>query len=414
MRKRILVAAVALAVLAAACSGGSKLAAPPPTGASPAETGTATAIEPSPGPSAVATTPPTPISVTGLVAASTLGRPAVRVAVLGSRPESSFKPWDGKETVIYDVVAGREIDLGEGSGATFSPDSRWAGWIAGPETTDAYGLPERIGEAWVMNLESGEKHDLGRGRAVRFDVAPKVSVFPPERDRWNVFDYQTGRPMADQTTQGPLGYRVLPDGSQLWTEALAPITPVNARGGFWTSRFSVRRGGDQSLVMDFEAMTAMPAGQGKLLVVMPPVNGDSNLFLLDLTTGEAAPLTSARPGVGPNWPISATGEYALWTDDFCSERPGNIEFFDLQARTLTEIRLPAQSTENERSVLLTPGGQIAQGSFGAKAIIDSRTLAYLAVLPATPQDGRGSEPAWSSDYRYASYYRAGHGGLCSG
>ena len=59
------------------------------------------------------------------------------------------------------------------------------------------------------------------------------------------------------------------------------------------------------------------------------------------------------------------------------------------------------------------GGVIALGFFKGPSLIDSSTLQYVAVLPPVVPADQPTLPAWSPDYRYASYTSAGgRGGLC--
>jgi hypothetical protein len=68
-------------------------------------------------------------------------------------------------------------------------------------------------------------------------------------------------------------------------------------------------------------------------------------------------------------------------------------------------------------MFLAPNGLIAQGTFGATALLDPVTFHYVVTLPPmqlSPElSGQSPQARWSKDYRYATYYFAGgHGGLC--
>lgn len=80
--------------------------------------------------------------------------------------------------------------------------------------------------------------------------------------------------------------------------------------------------------------------------------------------------------------------------------------------------LVPEPESDEAYLFLVPSGLIAEGTFGATALIDPATLEYVAVLPKvqlTPEfQGKGPvQPTWSEDYRYAAYWQGGGaGGLC--
>ena len=333
--------------------------------------------------------------------------------LLGPRPDSVFPTWDRRQTVVYDTKTGKSIELGEGSGANFSLDSRWAGWIARSVSDGPGAALDLLGEANIQDLETGERHSFGQGRSIVFVDAQRVAVFPPERGQWKVYDFATGKPSADQTTPGHPFYRITPEGNQLWG------TPVAGsqfpRGGNSRTTFDLREP-NGALILEFQAVAAVPAAPNEIVLATAVQDGLTNIYILHTDTGVAEPVTKARYGDGPNWPFSATATGILWTEGFCSDHQGHMTLFDRATKTLTEIDdgiPPGYGSEEARSGALKPGGVIAQGFFQFPSLIDATTLLYIAVLPPAVPPNVPTLPVWSPDYRYASYTSGpGRGGLC--
>jgi hypothetical protein len=271
-------------------------------------------------------------------------------------------------------------------------------------------LNDLVGEATIQDLETGEKRTSGRGLAIVFVDETRVKVFPPERGLWKLYDFATGKLSADQTTPGALRYRPTPEGNQLWT------TPVKGsegtRGGYGRSTFELRDP-TGALILEFEAVAAIPSAPNELVVVTAVSGGFTNIYILHTDTGEAEIVTGTRYGDGPAWPFSATADAILWTAAFCSPTPGRMQLFDRRTSTLIEIDdgSPAPPGGEGTFGRLTPGGLIALG-FEVSALVEPSTMQYVAVLP--PYGGEEPvTPSWSRDYRYASYFDAGgRGGLC--
>ena len=401
-------------VVFSACGGGSQS-----TRGAPTEDGSqpTTAIEPTPeatrAPAPTPTIRPT-ILVTGLREEPLVAQPPRVTKTLGPRPDSVFPTWDRRHTVVYDTASGKAIELGEGSGANFSLDSRWAAWIAGPLSNAPSAALDLLGEAKIQNLETGERRTFGQGRAIVFVDAQRVAVLPPERGLWKVYDFATGKSSADQTTPGRTAYRLTPEGNQLW------VTPVKGsefpRGGNARNTFDLR-GPSGALILQFQAVAAIPSAPNELVVATAVQAGLTNIYVLHTDTGVAEPVTNTRYGNGPNWPFSATASAILWTEAFCSDQQGHMVLFDRASKTLVEIEdgiAPGRGDEHARSGSLKPGGVIALGPSDSNvSLIDAATLQYVAVLPPVVPADRPTLPVWSPDYRYASYTSAGgRGGLC--
>jgi hypothetical protein len=157
------------------------------------------------------------------------------------------------------------------------------------------------------------------------------------------------------------------------------------------------------LTVDGVAMTA--AGANEVAVVAPPVDGRSNVYIVDLVTGEATFVASAVPGVS-NFPFSASQDYVLWTDGYCGENPGPVTLFHRATGELIRLDLSGV-TGLDRWMHLTTTGLLAAGTFGAGYLIDPESLDYVTTIPD------GIDVWWSTNHRYASHgLYGGHGGLC--
>jgi hypothetical protein len=134
------------------------------------------------------------------------------------------------------------------------------------------------------------------------------------------------------------------------------------------------------------------------------VEGTTNIFLVDLATGEATfvatatynPLTGSWP---MSWPLVADEKFVIWTESFCGEPRGLTRIYDRATGEITEL--------NVSDWLVLSDGRLGFGVQGATAVIDPVTLEYLAVLPEL------SGVSWSPDLRYAAVGQAlGRAGVC--
>ena len=162
--------------------------------------------------------------------------------------------------------------------------------------------------------------------------------------------------------------------------------------------------------MTFEAVAAAPAGDSSIAAIAAPVEGISNVYIIDIATGAASFVANAVPGKD-NIPFSADDRSILWTDGYCGDLPGMVTLFNRVTGTLTHLDLSSVGKDvDSRYALLAPGDQVAIGSFGATYLIDRDTLAFRASVP-NRANGHGGNISWSSNYRYASRGIVGrHGG----
>ncbi len=353
----------------------------------------------------------------------------------GLKPPSPFPTWRGGEAVIYDTKTMAAIDLGEGASVAFSDDGKYAAWLAGPLELNTSLIPGFIarGEASIISLESGEKRSIGPASAVTFVEGGRIALAAPrtplENVQWTLYDTATLQRSADQTTAGNQSESRL-----LSTGHILKATPTAGtelpRGGYGSGNFELLDPKDNHVVMAFDAFAVSSADATHLVVARaaddypkePFRSIDVQIYLLDVTTGLGTWIGAAAAS-SPNWNLSANERYVLWTNNYCDETPGRAEVILLD-RTRNLVRgfsgdadhpLPAES--DEAWMFLAPNGLIAQGTFGARALLDPQSGKYVVTLPpidlAPGVTGTTPQARWSKDYRYATYYFAGgHGGLC--
>jgi hypothetical protein len=312
-------------------------------------------------------------------------------------------PWDGTSTMIYDVVAETEVNLGRGSMGRFSPDSTRMVWIR--RSADSF----NDGEARIIDLRTMEQRSLGPGRLATFADDDHVEIARPGSNESEIVDLRSGAvtPVTGLPNFQPSATRLTPEGYALKQTHLDEQS-------FARSLFTLTDPADARVLLEFEAWYAKPAGAGALVVATIPettpgagptpeiagaVRQTTNIFLLDIGTGRTT-FVSTSPAHGPNWPMIADERYVVWTEDYCSQPPGTTRIYERASGMITAV---------DASLWLdtfTPDGLIAAGAFGAKALVNPQSLQYIAALPA------GGDSSWSANYRYASMEVIGHGGLC--
>lgn len=365
-----------------------------PASPSPAPTGTTAATPSRPTPTA---TPAAERTVT-ITTEQRTSAPKTATRALPPLPASPFSEWDGTSTVIYDIQSGKELNLGPGTQrASFSPDSTKATWTVG--TGFASGT-----EAFVIDLATGTRRSLGPARTAQFiDNRTVLAFLPgPPNDRV-LIDIETGdrKPTTSGLEDFSVRFRVR-DGFELVLGSNRTVD--TALGPVYVFRSIVKDLSGKS-VLAIEAAQISHAGGGKLWAAAPPsADGMSDVYLVDIATGQATYVVTALAG-RDNWPLSAAGDLLLWTSNYCrltGDRPSPT-LFDRATGTATALTNAPDSW-----ALFTSHGLIAFGPFGAKALFDPQTWTYVAVLP------KGGDVTWSSDYRYASHGPVGgHGGYCS-
>jgi len=314
----------------------------------------------------------------------------------------TYDPWDGESTVLYDTATGEELNLGQGTFGRFSADGLWMAWTAGPP----YDFTQH--EAWVINLATRERRRLSPGNFLHFvDGATAAVQFAMEQ--FEVVDLGTGR--RTLVEQAPPAARPPPEVDNEPYElrrVMDDNTPPYVRNGYSVSDWA---SGD--VLFEFVALSADYAGPGELVVAAPPEGAWSNIFIVEVATGQATFIASGRLHYekGQAFPITANEKYVLWTDDGCAyPDTGNTQIFYRESGLLTEI-------DASLWAWLTDDGLIAAGAFGPHQLIDPDTLERLVVVPDIDPNAQvessGPDIGWSPDRRYFSRgFAGGHGGYC--
>lgn len=412
----ILVVCIAAAVLGAVgCSNDSKDSQTPTAGIQSTVTPVAATATPAATTPTVVPTPGAPrVQVSGLFSGPPPAgsQPPVTTRILAPRPPSTFPAWDALSAVIYDTKLGTTTNIGIAYVVNFSPDSSRAAWIA----TTAGGGP---GPATLMDIATGARRTFGDGQNIVFLDDRRVVVNQPQTSNWRVFDIATGQLSTDQslparTLPGEPSYPPAPVG-YYWVVTPDQTTALS-RG--WTGRsdFKLIERSTGVTALQFDAVLAAPGGDGEVVVATPLQGAETNVFVVNIQSGKAEFIARTRFGQGPNWPLSGSARYVLWTDNYCwaegGAAQGAITLYDRTTKSLTSVDdgVSANDLQRDRFARLTPAGVIALGSFGAQALIDPVSFAYTTVLPGV---NTASSRTWSPDYRYAAYASGGgHGGLC--
>lgn len=363
-----------------------------------------------------------------------------RTVELPERPGSPFEAWDGASVVIYDTEKGEAYDFGPGS-------------IGNP----AFGRHHLVytvenEEVYVVDLRTMEEEFVARGILAYF-LGDDHIVINPGNNEFFAIDVNTGKRVALEEITEPVLQSMV---EQRWGGAFQAE---------WASgRFVIRRvdnpqavceesGAEQrecladvlsSWVVEdpwamqvnlaFEANKVESAGPAEIVIATPPVcqeagrpadchavlaklegqnpgetdelrvEGSTNIFLVDILTGEATFVATASyntsTGEWPmRWPMVANEDYVAWTESYCGEPAGRTRIYDRQSGEITEV--------NTSQWLVLSDGRLGLGEKGATAIIDPGTLEYETVLPEL------AGVSWSGDLRYAAVGQSfGRAGVC--
>ncbi|MEX2246395.1 MAG: hypothetical protein WEC75_06885 [Dehalococcoidia bacterium] len=167
------------------------------------------------------------------------------------------------------------------------------------------------------------------------------------------------------------------------------------------------QGADGSLEWCEDVLQELRADDAPGTFPVEYVTGTSNVFIVDVATGDtgfiATAVYTANTGVSPsNWPLMANDDYIAWTDAYCGQdRGGHTFLFDRATGELAEL-------DTGFWVTFTPGGDLGVGAFGPQAILDLPALSWRIVLPQGTVD-----VVQSPDGQYLAVGGVlGHGGLC--
>jgi DNA-binding CsgD family transcriptional regulator len=332
-------------------------------------------------------TPGAPLTVTGLFDDPRQTTPA-RTIQPPPAPPSPFKDWDGVSTVIYDTQTLKETNLGPGSLPSFSPDAQKAIWVAGDNAVSGHD-----GEILLVELPTGVVTTLGISRSAWFVDNDTVAFFEPG-DTTNSqisLDLRTGMKtpsvggtVASQPTPTPYGYRITQE-------------KAGPKGEY---RIVSVLGPSGEILMPFDALNAIPADANHIAVQTRVNSGTTNVFLIDLKTGAAQFLGTARIPNSSSL-ILANARQVIWFDNFCSiTEQQQAMVFQRANSELLAVDLPS-------NVAFTPDGRLLVARFGGGALLDPITFAATATIPPA------GDIRWSPDYRYAAHGQTGgHDGPC--
>ena len=292
-------------------------------------------------------------------------------------PDPTFA-WDGESTMIYERETGNLIDLGPGEPARFSSSGEWAAWVSGNRFE---------GDLHAINLQTGERKDLGEGGYVSHFLDDDRFVLDIQGTDGFIVSVSTGErlPILDR--------QALFDEMN---EALYRLGSTSV--GEYIERFEVSDSAG-AVLLAFHAYRASFVDDSHLLVATSPVDGMTNFFLVDISAGTASFLATAE--FPDRWYHGPMGSGMVgWTSDLCTEFPGTwlLDLATGLVRFIPGIHPPRPA----------PDGFLGEGSTGLTRLIERDTFEYAFVSPA-------GWPSWSSDYRYVSVgYVGGHGGYVCG
>jgi hypothetical protein len=332
--------------------------------------------------------------------------PQVTRRQLPARPAPSFPAFDGTSTVLYDLTAMRETNLGPGRAGSFSPDGARMAWVS---MEGAAEVAKVLTLASPVNATSARS--LGPARTAEWFDNRRLIAFLPGSNNRELINADTGAHEPVPSVGSPDAFaRTLPDGRRLTSRLIDQVVleglPAGRPNTAQVVAFTLTEP-DGRVLLAFEGFHAGPAAPDELVVAARPLPaGTINIFMVRISTGAAQFVTTARFSA-PNWPVGANADYVVWTEAYCGPDRGMTRFLDRRTGAVTEL-------DQSLWVTMTPGGLIGAGEFGPSDLIDPRTLQYVAVLPPRAgQTGAAIDVSWSPDYKWASRGQAfGHGGLC--
>ena len=362
------------------------------------------------------------------------------VLELPQRPKPQFAEWDGVSVVIYDTETHEAHDFGPGS-------------LALPAFSKDHFVYTSAGrDIFVVDLATFEKRFLARGLLAYF-LGNHYVVINPGDNNFYAMNVNTGTRVEMWEIRDPLLNSMT---SQRWggafrakwidglyairlvenPQAVCELSGAEQRSciASASSKWLVENIWTGEIIMALEANRVEPAGFGHIVIATTPlcneakwitecptlltkleaqnattgsrvaVGGTTNIFLVDLATGEATfvatatynPLTGSWP---MSWPLVADENYVIWTESYCGEPRGLTRIYDRATGQITEL--------NVSDWLTLSDGRLGFGEQGATSVIDPVTLEYLAVLPEL------SGVSWSPDLKYAAVGQAlGRAGVC--
>jgi hypothetical protein len=359
---------------------------------------------------------------------------------LPERPETKFAAWDGASVVIFDTETGESHNFGPGS-------------LALPAFGGGYFVYTSADyEVFLVDLATMEKRFLVRGLLAYFLGDNYLVINPGDNDYYGL-DVTTGNRIDLGAIEDPLLKSMA---SQRWGGAFHgewfgdryairlvenPGTVCELSGveqriclSDVTSQWIVEDLVSGEVLLALEANKVEPAGPNHIVIAttpvcreanwitdcpavlskleaqnanpdtQPSVEGTTNIFLVDMTTGDATFVATATynavTGRWPmNWPLAADENRVVWTESYCGNPRGLTRVFDRATGQISEL--------NAGEWLVLSNGRLGFGELGGTAVIDPVTLGYVAVLPEL------SGVSWSPSLRYAAVGQGfSRGGVC--
>jgi hypothetical protein len=367
----------------------------PSTTASSTPTATAGVFPPSPLPYRGATRP-----VAGLFTEPRT-TPVDATRTLPPPPPSPYGGWDGRSVVLVNLETGERIDLGPGRISPASPfdhSSRIFTWGAAPPS--AANTPLSAARVEVMELATGRRTSYGEaltsmaldGHRI-IETTPPRSTTPPQNV---VIDIASGANLGPLSTGGQ--WRQHFDGAELTIEQ-EPFTtyPVPT-----DRRFTVVPDDGNAAVV-FHAAYVVPdwSRTGSVFAIVRGPGDASNAFRIDVDAARATFVATihlpdqvieaiAQGVLPPLGNMAATGASLLVLPDRSCSPDARLLVFDSASARLTAI-----------ATALLPGWPLLGGLGLGDAPLTPRvdvapdTLRYLHVLPASG--------AWSDDGKWAAF-----------
>jgi hypothetical protein len=357
---------------------------------------------------------------------------------LPERPGAEYAAWDGASVVVYDTETKAAHDFG--------PGNLWQPAFG----KDYLVYTSENQEVYVVDLATMQKRYMARG-VLAYALGDSHIVINPGDNAFYAMKVSTGERVEIKDVVEPLLRNMV---KQRWGGAF--------QASWVDGRYSVHRVehpeavceqagveqrvclADQSskwviddvetgeVLYAFVANQVEPAGPAEVVVATLPVcpeagsltecdgllarleaqnpgvratvQGTTNLFVVDMNTGDATFIATATYNAATDawpmkWPLVANDQYIAWTESYCGDPRGATRIFNRATGEITEL--------SASEWLVLSGGRLGLGE-GTTAVLDAAALQYVGVLPEL------AGASWSQDLRYAAVGQEfGREGVCN-